>query len=174
MNDIRDELDRQLAHLKRQSRNAEKYRKFKEEERGNTAALYTIKLKAHETDLAEREKKLSAMDLENESNRTELQSLDTSLEKGRAEQSEITDKFNDTQGKYYKLGTDIARLEEGIQFNRERIVELGQDRKGVVLRQAEALTQLKMDDDEITSLRERVSAKKPELCLLYTSPSPRD
>ena len=163
LNDIRDELDRQLAHLKRQSRNAEKYRKFKEEERGNSAALYTIKLKALETDLAEREKTLSQLDLQNESNRTELQRLDTALEKGRAEQSRTTDKFNDTQGKYYKLGTDIARLEEGMQFNRERIVQLGQDRKGVVLRQSEALTQLEMDEVEIQSLQERVSAKKPEL-----------
>ncbi len=163
LNDIRDELDRQLAHLKRQSRNAEKYRKFKEEERGNSAALYTIKLKALETDLAEREKTLSQLDLQNESNRTELQRLDTALEKGRAEQSRTTDKFNDTQGKYYKLGTDIARLEEGIQFNQERISQLSQDRKGVVVRQAETATQLEMDDAEILSLQEGVLAKKPEV-----------
>jgi chromosome segregation protein len=163
LNDIRDELDRQLAHLKRQSRNAEKYRQFREEERGTTAALYTIKLRALEAGLAVREEKLSELELENERNRTELQSLDTSLEKARAEQSETTDKFNDTQGKYYKLGADIARLEEGIQFNQERIAQLGQDRKGVVVRQAETATQLEMDDAEILSLQEGVLAKKPEV-----------
>ena len=163
LNDIRDELGRQLAHLKRQSRNAEKYRKLKEEERGTTAALYTIKLRALEADLAQHEEKLSLLDLENERERTELQSLDTSLEKARTDQSETTDKFNDTQGKYYKLGADIARLEEGIQFNQERIAQLGQDRKAVVLRQTETSTQLEMDDAEILSLRERVLAKKPEL-----------
>ena len=163
LNDIRDELDRQLAHLKRQSRNAEKYRQFKEEERGTTAALYTIKLRALEAGLAVHEEKLSELELENERNRTELQSLDTSLEKARAEQSETTDKFNDTQGKYYKLGADIARLEEGIQFNQERITQLGHDRKGVVVRQAETATQLEMDDAEILSLQEGVLAKKPEV-----------
>ena len=163
LNDIRDELDRQLAHLKRQSRNAEKYRQFREEERGTTAALYTIKLRALEAGLAVHEAKLSDLELENERNRTELQSLDTSLEKARAEQSETTDKFNDTQGKYYKLGTDIARLEEGIQFNQERISQLSQDRKGVVVRQAETATQLEMDDAEILSLQEGVLAKKPEV-----------
>ncbi|MCS5570113.1 MAG: chromosome segregation protein SMC, partial [Pseudomonadales bacterium] len=109
------------------------------------------------------EEKLSELELENERNRTELQSLDTSLEKARAEQSETTDKFNDTQGKYYKLGTDIARLEEGIQFNQERISQLSQDRKGVVVRQAETATQLEMDDAEILSLQEGVLAKKPEV-----------
>ena len=163
LNDIRDELDRQLAHLKRQSRNAEKYRQFREEERGTTAALYTIKLRALEAGLAVHEEKLSELELENERNRTELQSLDTSLEKARAEQSETTDKFNDTQGKYYKLGADIARLEEGIQFNQERITQLGHDRKGVVVRQAETATQLEMDDAEILSLQEGVLAKKPEV-----------
>ena len=163
LNDIRDELDRQLAHLKRQSRNAEKYRQFREEERGTTAALYTIKLRALEAGLAVHEEKLSELELENERNRTELQSLDTSLEKARAEQSETTDKFNDTQGKYYKLGADIARLEEGIQFNQERISQLSQDRKGVVVRQAETATQLEMDDAEILSLQEGVLAKKPEV-----------
>ncbi|MED5555757.1 MAG: chromosome segregation protein SMC, partial [Pseudomonadota bacterium] len=163
LNDIRDELDRQLAHLKRQSRNAEKYRQFREEERGTTAALYSIKLRALEAGLAVHEAKLSDLELESERNRTELQSLDTSLEKARAEQSETTDKFNDTQGKYYKLGTDIARLEEGIQFNQERISQLSQDRKGVVVRQAETATQLEMDDAEILSLQEGVLAKKPEV-----------
>ena len=163
LNDIRDELDRQLAHLKRQSRNAEKYRQFREEERGTTAALYTIKLRALEAGLAVHEEKLSELELENERNRTGLQSLDTSLEKARAEQSETTDKFNDTQGKYYKLGADIARLEEGIQFNQERITQLGHDRKGVVVRQAETATQLEMDDAEILSLQEGVLAKKPEV-----------
>ncbi len=163
LNDIRDELDRQLAHLKRQSRNAEKYRQFREEEGTTTAALHTIRLRALEAGLAVHEEKLSALELENERNRTELQSLDTSLEKARAEQSETTDTFNDTQGKYYKLGTDIARLEEGIQFNQERITQLGEDRKGVVVRQAETTTQLEMDDAEIVSLQEGVLAKKPEL-----------
>jgi len=163
LNDIRDELDRQLAHLKRQSRNAEKYRQFREEEGTTTAALHTIRLRALEAGLAVHEEKLSALELENERNRTELQSLDTSLEKARAEQSETTDTFNDTQGKYYKLGTDIARLEEGIQFNQERISQLGEDRKGVVVRQAETTTQLEMDDAEIVSLQEGVLAKKPEL-----------
>ena len=163
LNDIRDELDRQLAHLKRQSRNAEKYRQFREEEGTTTAALHTIRLRALEAGLAVHEEKLSALELENERNRTELQSLDTSLEKARTEQSETTDTFNDTQGKYYKLGTDIARLEEGIQFNQERISQLGEDRKGVVVRQAETTTQLEMDDAEIVSLQEGVLAKKPEL-----------
>ena len=163
LNDIRDELDRQLAHLKRQSRNAEKYRKFKEEERDTTAALYTIRLRTLEAELVEREQRLSKLDLENERDKTELQGLDTSLEKARKEQSETTDIFTDTQGRYYKLGTDIARLEEGIQFNQERILQLGEDRKGVVLRQSETATQLEMDDAEILSLQERISSKKTEL-----------
>ena len=163
LNDIRDELDRQLAHLKRQSRNAEKYRKFKEEERDTTAALYTIRVRALEAELVESEQRLSKLDLENERDKTELQSLDTSLEKARKEQSETTDIFTDTQGNYYKLGTDIARLEEGIQFNQERILQLGEDRKGVVFRQSETATQLEMDDAEILSLQERISSKKPEL-----------
>ncbi|MCS5567381.1 MAG: hypothetical protein NZ743_05075, partial [Pseudomonadales bacterium] len=163
LNDIRDELDRQLTHLKRQSRNAEKYRKFKEEERDTTAALYTIRLRTLEAELVEREQRLSKLDLESERDKTELQGLDTSLEKARKEQSETTDIFTDTQGRYYKLGTDIARLEEGIQFNQERILQLGEDRKGVVLRQSETATQLEMDDAEILSLQERIVSKKPEL-----------
>src|SRR5690349_2685832 len=37
LTDIREELDRQLQHLQRQARSAEKYREFKQEERDITA-----------------------------------------------------------------------------------------------------------------------------------------
>ena len=43
MSDIRDELERQLQHLKRQSVAAEKYGQLKQEERETTANLNAIR-----------------------------------------------------------------------------------------------------------------------------------
>ena len=42
--DIRDELGRQLAHLKRQAKAAERYRELKEQERRRSAELFAIRI----------------------------------------------------------------------------------------------------------------------------------
>ena len=46
LEDIRNELGRQLAHLKRQAHTAQRYRELKEEQRARTAELLAIRLAA--------------------------------------------------------------------------------------------------------------------------------
>ena len=46
LNDLRDEVEKQLKHLQRQKRQAERYRELKQEERTLEAELLAIRLTA--------------------------------------------------------------------------------------------------------------------------------
>jgi energy-coupling factor transporter ATP-binding protein EcfA2 len=63
LNDIREELDKQLKHLDRQAKAAERYRVLKEEERQLTAQLYALKYGALEAELAGRQAEIRSLEV---------------------------------------------------------------------------------------------------------------
>ena len=63
LNDIREELGRQLDHLQRQARAAGRYRELKVEERKATAELHALRLAALEVSLHARETEIRALEV---------------------------------------------------------------------------------------------------------------
>ena len=59
------------------------------------------------------------------------------------------EELNRVQGRYYQIGADIARIEEAIQFNQQRVKQLELDLSTVAQRSEEASRQLAMDEAEI-------------------------
>jgi len=163
LNDIREELGRQLNHLKRQSAAAEKYREFKVQERTTRAELYALRYLNIESELQQREASISALEVELEKAHAARQSLDTAIEKLRLEHTEHSDQFNTVQGKYYQLGADIARIEEAVQFNEQRVSQLELDLESVTQRSVETVRQLNMDDEQIAQLNVELAALRPDL-----------
>ena len=163
LNDIREELGRQINHLKRQAAAAEKYREFKVQERNTRAELYALRLLNIESELKRREARITALEIELEKAQAERQSLDTAIEKLRLEHTECSDQFNSVQGKYYQLGADIARIEEAVQFNEQRVSQLKLDLESVSQRGAETARQLEMDDEQIAQLNTEVATLRPAL-----------
>ena len=169
LNDIREELGRQLNHLKRQAAAAEKYREFKVQERKARAELYALRFLNIESELEKRESHISALEIELEKAQAARQSLDTAIEKLRLEHTERSDQFNSVQGKYYQLGADIARIEEAVQFNEQRVSQLELDMESVSQRSEETERQLNMDDEQIALLNTELTALRPDLELAETS-----
>ncbi|MBV1905806.1 MAG: chromosome segregation protein SMC [Pseudomonadales bacterium] len=163
LNDIREELGRQLNHLKRQSAAAEKYRELKAQERQSRAELYALRLIAIEEALNQREIRIAELMVELERAQAARQALDTAIEKLRLEHTEHSDSFNVVQGQYYQLGADISRIEEAVQFNEQRVSQLAQDRESVDQRIEETQRQQKMDDEQIEQLSCELSELRPKI-----------
>lgn len=120
LTDIRDELDRQLVRLKRQSQSAEKYTEYKQEERELKAQLQTFRYKKLLTRKEEKNKEISELELKVEAKVTEQVHQDSEIEKHRTQHTELSDAFNEVQGRYYALGADVSRLEQSLQHADER------------------------------------------------------
>ncbi len=163
LNDIREELDKQLKHLDRQAKAAERYKALKEEERRLTAELYALKYGALEQELERRQSEIRNLEVALEQARARQQHLDTGIEQSRQQHAEQSEKFNEIQGAYYRLGADIARFEEAIQFNQERVRQLELDLTSVAQRAQETTRQLDMDEGQIGELKNQIARVGPEV-----------
>ena len=163
LNDIREELDRQLQHLKRQARAAERYRELKDEERRLTAELRSLELATLDAELDGRQTRIAELEVQLEQVNSERQSIDTQIEKARSDHSEASESFNAVQGRFYQLGADIARIEEAIQFNEERVRQLELDLETVSQRSEDTGRQLAMDEGEIDRLDAEIAGIAPRV-----------
>jgi len=163
LNDIREELGRQLGLLKRQSNAAERYRILKEKEKKLTAELHTLRYIDLDSELKLRQSQISQLEIELERVVAAQQNIDTDIEKHRALHTQASDEFNGIQGSYYQLGADIARIEEAIQFNQQRVKQLELDLGTVSKRSDETDRQLGMDEAQIAELAEQISQLVPKV-----------
>jgi chromosome segregation protein len=119
LNDVREELNRQLQHLQRQARAAEQYRDFRTEERQLRAELLTLRWRGLQTEILEFENAQRQQETALEATLAEQRRLEATLEIGRARRLELNEIFNATQGRYYQAGAEISRLEQYLQHQRE-------------------------------------------------------
>jgi chromosome segregation protein len=163
LGDIREELDKQLKTLDRQAKAAEKYRTLKEEEKKLTAELYALKYVSLETKLEQSRALIADLEVNYEQAAAAQQALDTEIEQKRQQYADRSEAFNEVQGQFYQLGADIARIEEAIQFNQERVKQLELDLQTVAQRSLEAGEQLELDESQITGLKVELAEIGPKV-----------
>ena len=163
LNDIREELDKQLQRLKRQADAAVKYREFKDQERELTAQLHTLRLISLDEELAGRESAITELENQRAEKQAQIQAEETKIEKSRLEYSERSEKLNSVQSQFYKFGADINRIEEALKYNQQRVAQLELDLDTVSSRDSEARRQLEMDDKRITELSSQLEELTPQL-----------
>ncbi|MFT5082986.1 MAG: chromosome segregation protein [Lentisphaeria bacterium] len=127
LTDIRDELERQLSRLERQAQSAEKYSEFKKIERELKSKLQAYRYCVLEEKSNTKHNAIKELELSVEASVTEQVRHDSSIDKNRMQYSELSDKFNEVQGRFYSIGADIARIEQSIQHAQERERQLKVD-----------------------------------------------
>ena len=127
LTDLRDELERQLQHLKRQAEAAEKYSEFKSQERETKAQLLALQWRELDAALTEAGRAIGELEVKLESVHSEHQQVDTAIEQHRVEHTERNDAFNKVQATYYSLGSEVARIEQTIKHQQERGRQLSED-----------------------------------------------
>ena len=119
LNDLREEIEKQLDKLKRQARSAERFKELRDQERRIRAELLTLRYQVLHEESAGRRRRIREQETSLEAVTAELRAVEAALEKGRAEHIELSDRFNEVQGRFYALGADVARIEQAIQHGKE-------------------------------------------------------
>jgi chromosome segregation protein len=127
LTDIRDELSRQLGRLERQAKSAEKYAEYKKDERQVSAELLALKWRGYDKSAAEQKQVIGGLEVELEKIIAQRSVCDTSIEKLRTQFTDHSDAFNEVQARYYKIGGDVARIEQAIEHAQQRAQELHKD-----------------------------------------------
>jgi len=169
LRDIQDEVEKQIKHLDRQAKTAERYGRHKNDERQTAAELLALRLRdlddkagQSRTGLAEKETALEAVI-------AEQRRVEAAIEEARVRQSERTDSMNEAQGRFYKSGSEIARLEQSIEHSNELRERQRKDSEQAIEGAKEISSHIDKDESEIAQLELSLNELVPGLEQARTS-----
>lgn len=163
LSDLREELGKQLSHLKRQATSAERYKEYKTEERELKAQLAAIRWQEFNIKIEALDDSIQKMETEVEAKIADQRHSDSEIEKSRELHVELTDTHNEVQGRFYGVAADIARLEQAIEHTRQQKSQLLEDKTQVESSLDKLRDQLKFDESKLEELMTELLQSEPDL-----------
>ena len=163
LNDLRDEVAKQLQHLKRQAATAEKYKELKKKERRTKAELLALRWCLLETESKSQMQQISERETAVQAAVADQRRLESEIEIAREQHTEINEDFNNVQGRYYATGAEISSLEQAIQFAKENRRKQEEDLSQVNEALQESNDHFSNDNEQLAGLNESLLRDEPKL-----------
>jgi chromosome segregation protein len=161
--DVLEEVEKQIKHLDRQAKTAERYGRYKEQERRTAAELLALRTSSLDDKASEANTLLAERKTRMEEQIAGQRKVEANIEDARSRQNERTDLFNVVQGRYYKVGSEIARLEQTIEHARELRERQEKDLEQAVQGAREIVEHIDKDESEIAQLELTLNELVPGL-----------
>ncbi len=163
LNDLRDEVEKQLNRLQRQAATARRYQNLKGEERTRHAELLAMKLRQIAEDLQTRELALLERDTAMQGVIAELRSHESGIETYREASREKSEALSAVQGRHYGLSAEIGRIEQAIQHARELRQRQRNDLQQAERGHEELSAHSQRDNQQIEEFKTEVAELEPLL-----------
>ena len=161
--DVRDEVDKQLDHLNRQARAAERWKALKEEQTRKEAELRALEYRGLKSQHDGEGAGLSAAEIEIEKQLAMQRQTEAQLESMRERHTDASEHLNAVQGEVYKVGAEIARVEQQVRYNRETADRLQRAHGDAEREHAELAAHMATDAQQIETLRMALAEGEPKL-----------
>ena len=119
LNDVREEVEKQLEHLNRQAKAAARWQDLKTEQTRREAELRALHYRVIAGELDEHPAALRQGEIGIEALVAEQRQIEAQIEGHREKHQLAGENLNKVQGEVYRVGGEIARVEQQIQHNRE-------------------------------------------------------
>jgi len=163
LGDLRDEIGKQLEHLKRQARQAEQYQALQEERRVKDAEWKALEFRGLDGRLSKLREGLAQEETHLQQLIAEQREAEARIETSRVRREESADALNAAQAEVYQVGSTLARLEQQIHHQRELSQRLHKARDETQQALAELGHHISGDEAKLMVLRESVDAATPQL-----------
>ncbi len=163
LNDLREEVEKQIRHLQRQAATARRYQTLKEEERKLQAELLALRLQSLDAEAGIRDAATASCDTAMQSALADLREVEAQIERIRAEQSAKSDALGVIQNRFYEAGAEVTRIEQGIQFTRELRLRQRADLEQAETQVADLSEVLQRDRGQLEALSQQLATMVPGL-----------
>ena len=163
LQDVRDEVEKQIRHLQRQAAGARRYQALKETERRLVAELIALKLRDLDSGAEVHDAQLRGRELALQSEVAGQRAAEAALERQRAAQVQHSERMSAVQARYYEAGADISRLEQTIEHTRELRERQRDDLTQATATLAELAVHITRDEEQLEAVRAELAALTPEL-----------
>ena len=161
--DVLDEVEKQIKHLDRQAKTAKRYGRYKNEERRTAAELLALRTRDLDERTDDADRHLGERKTRLEAAIADQRKIEARIEESRDRQSECSDDFNAIQGRFYKVGSEIARLEQSIEHAHELCERQTRDLEQAIHGAHEILQHIDKDQSEIEELELTLNELAPGL-----------
>lgn len=163
LNDVREEVDKQLEHLERQARQAERYTELKAEQRRKDGELKSLQWRGLEVQRGAHLTRLAGI----EQQLLELATAGTDLlkrgEQLKLEHHDFGEQFNAAQSANFAVSAEIARLEQELRFRREGAARLREETAQNSAQVEHLRQQAEFDREQLETLSELLLEGEPRL-----------
>jgi chromosome segregation protein len=156
LNDIQNELEKQLQHLRHQANAANRYKDYKEKQRLLKAQLQILYWQALEQQQLILKDEISKSENALEAKKAENSKLQSLIEQQRQQTFAARDELSNVQKHYYDLAGQISRLEEQINSRKERLAQLKQDLSKIINNHQQVLLHTETDKAKLTELTKKL------------------
>ncbi len=162
LNDIRDELTRQLSHLQKQADAAEKYRALKNEERQAKTELFGWRWQSLQQDLSQYEALIQQQATQLAEALNSQQHFESALLIEREQEEASHRALHEAQNRVYGLKNSLAQTEQQLHYQQQRREQLVQQQQALTARQQQALQDSEHDGQELLALDEELNQLLPQ------------
>lgn len=166
LNDLREEIDKQLEHLKKQAKAAEQYQLLQVERAEKDAQLKAMdyqrlgkELKSHQEALREGEMQLQKL-------LSDQRHAEAQIEQCRSQHVEASEALAKVQAEGYRVSAELARIEQQIQHQRELKQRLETARTEAGQASAQIDRHLQEDQQRLAAVESEIQALEPKLAEL--------
>ncbi|MBB1087562.1 chromosome segregation protein SMC [Lysobacter sp. SG-8] len=163
LNDLREEVGKQLEHLNRQARQAEQYQTLQAERKTKDAEWKALEHRALDVKLQGQREKLAQQETRLQQLIAEQREAEREIETGRVRREEAAAALGKAQAASYEVSGALARIEQQIQHQKELSTRLQRARDEAQAALSEIAQHIGQDQSQLDVLQASVDEGEPRL-----------
>ena len=164
--DVRSELGQQLEKLQRQAVAAKRYKELKQQERTLKGQLAAIRWLKHSKKITSLEHDIAKKNTDIEAYVTKQRGEEKDLSVFKEQQQDVKQQLNDIQQQFFKVGTDISRIEQNQIHTKQRRQKIEQELNSLREAIVEHEIHQQQSNEKSADLLEQLELAEPEKLLL--------
>lgn len=169
LTDLREEQNKLIDRLQRQAESAQKFQTYSNDKQILEAQLLAMRWQNYDSNLAVYNEQIRNLAVSLEEKQTARTALGTELEQVRLAHADQADKHESVQSKFYELGAVIARIEQSLQYHKERKMQLNSDMEQLKQSIAEISAQKATDSDALFACEEKLAVINPDYAVALSA-----